>query len=217
MIQAYDHTWQFYLRMMQYTARRRDFMPYCTLWPIHAFMTEVKHREGVYHSLDWGCGENNHKLVYDTPFMIGIDRTPEADIYGYPDEVWDRIPRSDHILAINSVHFNKNVYEAVDRIMDEKLTTGGSIFFTVNDTGHAKARTWANRARWEELGTVEYYWHKDDHRTQLEQDLKTHLFDDPIARLNSSAASLIDMYTRVVQQTIQQDPFHGLLRIQIRK
>jgi hypothetical protein len=213
MIQVYDQTWQFYLRMMQYTARRRDFMPYCTLHSIDSFMQQVQDS----HALDWGCGENNHKLVYNTPAMLGIDRTPEADIYGYPDQVWSVIPRSDRILAINSVHFNKSVYDAVARIMDEKLNVGGTMFFTVNDTGHSKARLWANPDLWAELGTVEYYWHIDDHRAQMEQDLKTHLYDDQIARLNSSAASLIDMYTRVVQQTITHDPFHGLLRVQIRK
>lgn len=213
MIQVYDHTWQFYLRMMHSTTRRRDFMPYCTLRPIDNFMRHI----GQDTALDWGCGENNHKLVYQATGMVGVDRTPEADIYGYPDSVWDQIPVSNYILAINSVHFNKNVYDAVARIMDEKLTPGGSIFFTVNDTGHNKARTWGNTDLWAQLGTVEYYWHMDDHRVRLEQELKTHLYDDPIARLNSSAASLIDMYTRVVQQTIQQDPFHGLLRVGIRK
>lgn len=213
MIQTYEQTWQFYLRMMHYTSRRADFMPYCTLEPIHNFIQRRK----LYSFIDWGCGENNHKLAYDIGHMVGIDRTPEANIYGYPDDVWERIEPVDSILAINSVHFNLNVYDAVERIIEHKLKDDGEIFFTINNTGHAKARDWSDIDKWRQMGTVNYYWHMDEHKDEIEKDLAEHLYHDPISLLSPGPTDGADMYSHTCQRTIMQDPFHGLLRVCIKK
>jgi len=198
---------------MQYTSRRPDFLPYCTLKPIHDFIEQNKEQV----TLDWGCGENNHKLVYGCDKWIGIDRTLEADIYGFPRDVWNTIPQSTAILAINSVHFSPNVYDEVERIITDKLVDGGAMFFTINDTGHAKAALYSDIDKWKKLGTVDYFWYIDDHREQLENDLADHLYDDPTADMKLGATDMSDMYHHVHNLTIKQDPFHGLLRVKITK
>ena len=80
-----------------------------------------------------------------------------------------------------------------------------------------EAREWADSERWKTMGELTYYWHMDDHREQIETDLADHLYNDSISARKLGPTDMSDMYNRVHQQTIMQDPFHGLLRICIRK
>lgn len=209
MKQTYNHTWQFYLRMMHLTNRRADFQPYFILKSVDDFIMSSST-----DLLDWGCGENNLKLIYPHRRIIGIDKTIEADIYGYPDTVWNDIPHVDSIVAINSIHFNKDVYAAAERIMDQKMPNGGKMFLTINNTGHAPATEWADSKRWEMIGNLTYFWFAYDHQEELKNDLRDYLFNDQLlAGKQLSDTKMEDLYNNAVAQTILNDPWYGVLRI----
>lgn len=210
-IQTYNQTWEMYVRMMRYTTRRADFMPYCTLKLIDSFI-RFNHLKTF---IDWGCGENNHKIVYECNHMIGIDRTCESDIYGYPTDVWDDIPIVDTIIAINSIHFSTNVFDTVEQIVDKKLNHGGEILFTINNTGHAKAEKYASIDKWSRIGTVRHYWFTPDHEDDLVNNLGDYLREDQI--FNNKKLDWTDAFNQTYAKTIKEDPFHGLLRVRLQK
>lgn len=213
MKQVYDQTWQMFVRLMHYTNRRPDFQPYMTLCCIDDFIMQHRLRSIA----DWGCGENNHKIVYDIGHMVGIDRTLEADIYGYPKDVWDQIPQSQAILAVNSMHFSTDVYSYVARAFDEKLEDGGEIFVTINNTGHANAQLWADPERWKEIGQLEYYWNVIDHEEQMKEELREFLFSDHMIINKKTTEELEAMHLNTVQQTMVHDPWHGVVRVRLKK
>ena len=216
MRQAYEHTWQFYIRLNHFSTRRADFLPYLVLKKVDEFLVERQERK----ILDWGCGENNLKLAYPDCDIHGIDQTHEADTYGYPFECFDDF-ECDDIIAVNSIHFTdeKNLVSDVERIVNEKLQENGSIFFTINNTGNFKAEKFADQEIWRRLGKLHYYWFMGDHEKAVMEDIENYLTNDQICnyRNRQGILSIKEVIMDTINQTVRQDPFFGLLRIHLKK
>lgn len=212
MKRVYNQTWQMFLRLMHYTNRRPDYQPYFTIKMIDDFLNDWSPAD----TIDWGCGENNHKLLYGN-HIIGIDRTIEADIYGYPKDVWKQIPKAKAILAVNSMHFSLDVYGDVERAMDEKLQDGGEILLTLNNTGHASAQNWADPERWKAIGTLVDYWNINDHRELLEKEVETHVRGDHMILGMKDEETADKIILNTIQQTMVHDPWHGVVRVRLQK
>jgi hypothetical protein len=204
MIKHYNETWQFYIRQLQFTSRRGDYMPYFMNTSLYNFIESCDDT-----ILDIGCGENNLKLFY--PNIHGVDRTLEADTFAYvDDEEFTNLEESKYGIAVNSLHFG-NIHEN----LEHALSKCDKMWISFNE--NQPIGEWKNIETWQQYGNVEYFWHGQKEDTR--QEIYRHLKDDQLywylAELNNRTIEQ-DVDT-VYQNTVQRDPFFGVVRVIIER
>ena len=154
--------------------------------------------------LDIGCGENNLKLFY--PNIHGVDRTLEADTFAYVDDKeFTNLEEFKYGIAVNSLHFG-NIHEN----LEHALSKCNKMWISFNE--NQPIGEWKNIETWQQYGNVEYFWHGQKEDTR--QEIYRHLKDDQLywylAELNNRTIEQ-DVNT-VYQNTVQRDPFFGVVR-----
>ena len=204
MIKHYDDTWQFYIRQLQFTSRRGDYMPYFMNTSLYNFIECCD--DSI---LDIGCGENNLKLFY--PNIHGVDRTLEADTFAYVnDKAFEDLQKFNYGIAVNSLHFG-NIHENLERA----LSKCDKMWISFNE--NQPIDEWKNIETWKQYGDVEYFWHGQKEDTR--EEIYTHLANDQLysylAELNNRTIDQ-DVET-VYQNTVYRDPFFGVVRVIIKR
>ena len=199
MIKHYNETWQFYIRQLQFTSRRGDYMPYFMNTSLYNFIESCDDT-----ILDIGCGENNLKLFY--PNIHGVDRTLEADTFAYvDDEEFTTLEEFKYGIAVNSLHFGN-----IHKNLEHALSKCNKMWISFNE--NQPIGEWKNIETWQQYGNVEYFWHGQKEATRHE--IYRHLKDDQLywylAELNNRTIEQ-DVDT-VYQNTVQRDPFFGVVR-----
>ena len=198
MIQLYDETWQYIVRL-RHTARRSEFMPFCTIKPLYSFITEC---HDWYDILDIGCGENNLKLFFKN--IVGMDRTNEADIFGWQyDKAWEKLPEYRYGIAVNSLHWND-----IEKNIKQALNKCSRMYISLNENQNIDE--WKNENRWKKLGNVEYFWHGQ--KEQTKQDISQYLKNDQI--YSKTHLDKLEIDTNVIyNEAVLKDPYFGVIRV----
>jgi len=224
MIQLYNETWEILIRLFEVTNRRQDFTPYCIIKSLHDFILSIPKKELIY---DLGCGENNLKLCYNAFYnkqIIGIDRTPEADIFSFFDEdTWNKLNPVNYIIAVNSIHFASNQDQLIKNIIHviKKLKPGGKLFFTLNDLTHLDNLQY--KQNWVDLGigSIEYFWCELPNADLLKLHIKEYLTNDHY--LKPYFAGLREEFdidqkvNKIYNSGVIIDPYYGVVRCIIKK
>lgn len=204
MIKNYDDTWQFYIRQLQFTSRRGDYMPYFMNTSLYNFIESCDDT-----ILDIGCGENNLKLFY--PNIHGVDRTLEADTFAYvDDEEFTTLEEFKYGIAVNSLHFGN-----IHKNLEHALSKCNKMWISFNE--NQPIGEWKNIETWQQYGNVEYFWHgqKEDTRHEIYRHLKDDQLYWYLAELNNRTIEQ-DVDT-VYQNTVHRDPFFGVVRVIIER
>jgi SAM-dependent methyltransferase len=220
MIQVYDQTWQLCLRISGHTSRQEYVKPFCVIKSLHDFLLSIPKDELIY---DVGCGDNNLKLFYSTfhnKNIIGIDKTPEPDIYNhvpinavYSQRIqWDQLNSVNYITAINSMHFD-NIEKNLDIIM-EKLKPGGKFYFTANDFNQLDR--WRHKENWSDIGNVKYFWCGLDYLKEQKNKLTEYIKNDEYISLMKTSEHE-EIINNIYDQAIKYDQYFGVLRVIIEK
>lgn len=197
MIQTYDETWKYYVRLKCLTPRRGEFMPYVTIDTIYNYILACDDKV-----LDIGCGENNLKLGFPDK-IVGFDRTNEADVFGYQyDDSWYSLPHFKYGIAINSLHWGN-----IGANISEALTKCDKLYITLNE--NQDISEWKLIDTWKKYGNVEYFWHGQKNRTL--QNMSGYLENDDFYKYQNRDISL-DV-TEIANMTIHKDPFFGVVRV----
>lgn len=201
MIQIYDETWKYLIRLHGFTSRRRDFMPFCTI------DTAVKYIESCKSQiLDIGCGENNFKLHYPNK-IVGMDKTHEADIFAFMgDDAWNDLPMFEYGMAMNSLQQND-----LDGNIRRALTKCKKLYLTLND--NSDISNWKDASYWNRYGIVEYFWHGQN--VESENALHQFLENDPFYR-NTRLSKLEEDVRLIANEGIYRDARNGVLRVIIK-
>ena len=220
MIQVYDQTWQLCLRIFGHTSRQEYVKPFCVIRSLHDFLLSIPNNELIY---DLGCGDNNLKLFYNTfrsKNIIGIDKTPEADIYNhvpindaYLQRVWwKQLNSVNYITAINSMHFD-NIGKNLDIIM-EKLKPGGKLYFTANNFNQLDF--WRHKENWSNIGNVKYFWCGLDYLKEQKDKLTEYIENDEYVSLMKTSEHK-KIINNIYEQAIKYDLYFGILRVIMEK
>lgn len=201
MIRAYDETWQMYVRLTELTCRRPDVKPLMINKTLLDFLEDNKSRS----ILDMGCGENNLSMYY--PNIHGLDRTIEADTYGFvSDIVFDLLPEFECGIAVNSLHWG-DIESNIERSMSKCKT----MWISLNE--NHPIDEFKSVDKWKNYGNVEYFWHgqKQETRSQIKHHLDNdHLYHYLAKQHNRSLDQDTDA---VFQNTVMNDPFYGVVRV----
>jgi len=130
---VYDETWQIVLSDIQQENPQygRKSVPFFkTLKFVDDFIKSIPTDECI---LDMGCGLNLFKIHYPEWNIYGIDKTLEADQWGYLEEVDLNSLDYKHAMAINSIHFEEKdkILDRINKIYNG-LPLGGYFMFTLN-------------------------------------------------------------------------------------
>jgi len=203
MLQSYDETWKYVVRLERNTPRRGEFIPYCIIDTLYNFLKSCGSESSI---IDIGCGENNNKLFF--PNIVGIDRTLEADIYAWQhDDAWKKLPQFDFGIAVNSLHWNDiglNIKEALNKC--------NKLYITLNE--NQDISEWKHRSTWESYGNVEYFWHGQKEETK--EIIREYLKNDQLYSWRS-IDNLDDDVDNIFNKSVKMDPFFGVVRVIISK
>ena len=104
---AYDDSWQIEWaeKLHNNVATGRKYTPcFNTIKMLDNFIHSIPKNERI---LDIGCGYNQVKIWYPEWNIYGVDKTLEADMYGFSEDIDYNSMHYKHALAINSIHFQK--------------------------------------------------------------------------------------------------------------
>ena len=210
MIKPYDDTWQFYVRQLQFTSRRSDFVPYFINSSLFNFLNETKISDTLSKSvLDIGCGENNLKLFY--PNIHGIDRTLEADTYTFIDDTeYLHLPQYDFGVAVNSLHWGD-----IHNNIKLALTKCQCMWISLNE--NHPIEEFKNEDTWNQFGDVKYFWHGQKEETR--EVIRNHLDNDHLYHYQAQQQNrTLDTDTDTVyKNTVEHDPYYGVVRVIIQR
>lgn len=201
MIKTYEETWQFYIRQLHMTVRRGEFVPYFVNKSLYDFVSNATDK-----ILDIGCGENNLKLFFPEK-MHGMDRTLEADTFGFIEDVaFSSLPNFNYGIAVNSLHWNdihKNVSLATKKCK--------KIWISLNE--NQPIDEWKTIDNWKQYGNVEYFWHGQKENTK--QEIKNFLQNDHLYPhfLNQRNTTIENDVELVYNTTVLKDPYYGVVRV----
>lgn len=200
MIRAYKDTWQFYVRLMGFTTRRGDYVPYFINSTLQDFLNETS--DPV---LDMGCGENNLKLFY--PNIHGVDRTLEADTYSFVGEQpFLDLPKYKYGVAVNSIHWG-DIHSNIDLVLQKCKR----VWISLNE--NHPIEDFKLIETWKQHGEVEYFWHGQ--KPETKELIREHLDNDHmyhyIAKRDGRTLDA-DVET-VYNNTVINDPYFGVVRV----
>ena len=205
MIKAYDDTWQFYVRQLEFTSRRGDFVPYFVNRSLYDFLNQTNHQS----VLDIGCGENNLKLFY--PNVHGIDCTLEADTYAFiGDQEYLDLPQYDFGVAVNSLHWGD-----IHRNIELAMSKCRCMWISLNE--NHPIEEFKNVDTWSQHGDVKYFWHGQKQETR--ELIRNHLENDHLYHhLAQQQNRTLDADTdKVYTNTVDRDPYFGVVRVIIER
>jgi SAM-dependent methyltransferase len=213
---VYDESWQIVvsnrLQLTHIQGRKHgDFFK--TIRLVDDFILDTPHNQTI---LDVGCGYNLNKIYYPERQIHGIDITLEADTFGWLEEVDLTQINFQHAIAINSIHFGSDddVLERI-RTIYNALPVGGKFLFTINNLGKSNGFKSLRDYAWDQEFDVEYKYirtqqHKQEMREQSRQVIEKN------ARYNSAIQDIAEIQEKI-ENFIEYDFFHGLLRVIIKK
>lgn len=204
MIKHYNETWKFYIRQLQLTSRRSDYVPYFMNTSLYEFIKSCDN-----DILDIGCGENNLKLYF--PNIHGVDRTLEADTFAYVnDSKFTELNKFNYGLAVNSLHFG-NIYENIERA----LSKCNKLWISLNE--NQPIEDFKIIDTWEKFGNVEYFWHGQDPSTKA--SIRAHLAQDHLYQhlANIDNRTLDNDVEMIYNDTVHRDPYYGVVRVVIER
>ena len=200
MIVIYNETWKFLVRQFGYTARHPQIQPFYMIDTLNDFIQSCDDT-----ILDIGCGDFNLKWAYPDKKWYGIDKTIEADAWGYPGEdAWDELEHYKYGVAINSIHhgdIERNLVTALEKV--DKL------YVTIND--NHDINVWKFQDHWDKFGKVEYFWHGQKSTTI--QEMAGYMQNDTLYQHRFKQDTSIDDIKHVSNNGILNDPYYGVVRV----
>ena len=128
MISTYEDTWQI---LVSNLIRPADTPRLQTLKVIDDFVRQTKLRDRI---LDVGCGNNLYKSYYPDWDIYGVDKTFEADTFGFVEDFDLTKFGAKKIIAINSLGYGEP--EDVERKILQvygSLPINGKVLITLNN------------------------------------------------------------------------------------
>lgn len=198
MIAIYDETWKFLVRQFGLTARHTQFNPFYIIDTLDVFIQSADDT-----ILDIGCGDFNLKCAYPHKKWIGVDKTLEADIWGYPSEGalhWTH--KFKYGVAINSLHhgnIKKNIEIATKHV--------NNLYVTLNEVKNIDE--WKDKTYWEQFGKVKMFWHGQ--KSETVQQMTEYVQNDSMYASRWEPEQ--EHVNHVAQNGIHTDPYYGVVRV----
>ena len=167
--------------------------------------------------LDVGCGYNLNKIYYPERQIHGIDKTLEADTYGWLEEVDLTQIDFQHAIAINSIHAGHcDVVLGRIRQVYNALPVGARFLFTVNNLGEVNGFRSLRDYAWDQEFDVEYKYIRTQESKQQMREQALQIMEGIVT--NPEAKPLeIDEILEQLWHFIEKDNYYGLLRVIIKK
>jgi len=200
MIAIYNETWKFLVKQFGYTSRHPQINPFYMIDTLHDFIQSCDDT-----ILDIGCGDFNLKWAYPDKKWYGIDKTIEADAWGYPgEEAWNELEHYKYGVAINSIHhgdLESNLIAALEKV--DKL------YVTINE--NKDIDVWKFQEYWSRFGKVEYFWHGQKSTTI--QQMSAYMQNDTMYKDRFKQDISLDHIKHVSNNGILKDPYYGVVRV----
>lgn len=217
---AYNDTWEIVLsdRMAKIRAGRKSYPYFKTIKFVDNFLKSLPKEKTL---LDVGCGYNPFKIHYPEYNITGFDKTIEADLWGYVNDIDLKALPYENAMAINSIHFNKkeDIQERIIKIY-EGLPRNGQFLFTLNDFGEDNDYPYWEKFNWESLDKVLYkYIRTNEMKNQMRRDAEKILKGDPIFQkwLLDNKDYTEEYILEKLNQVIKQDHVYGTIRVILQK
>lgn len=220
MIQAYDETWQFYIRQLTLTSRRPFVQPYPIIRSLYDFLKST----GDTPVLDIGCGENNLKHFF--PNIDGMDMTCEADIKSYVDsQSFKDVPKYKYGVAVNVMNWPDG--NTIDSKIKLALSKCDKVWFSMNDLPSLimPIEEYKTKEAWEKYGKVESFWHGQDPETK--KDIRDYLENDLLysqmmkmphrdgVQATRGLTQLQQDVAEIYTNAVDHDAYYGVVRVLI--
>lgn len=221
---AYEDSWQIEWaeKLHNNVATGRKYTPcFNTIKMLDNFIHSIPKNERI---LDIGCGHNQVKIWYPEWDIYGVDKTLEADMHGFSEDIDYNKMHYKHALAINSIHFQKKE-QILSRIANiyNGLPKSGYFMFTINDFGEDNDYNYFYNYDWNTVDkVVGYYRRTPEMKKQMIKDFLNYRNNDLAyldyirdKKLEKTRNEITDL--NLVKTIIDRDYFYGCLRIILQK